>query len=199
MGLPTEVERRSSERFAESEQEFWTQTLETCHPVEATILKLMNSMPFDIFDFPTLPAAKSQQGVKSQRDAIFASFCQFLILNDFGIFMYLLYSSIIFSNPRVLLRCSCATVLDSQPLNVGEEEPLLSALTCQDHGSSLDRQSHSHFNWTSPTNPKKFTPVSIMRLHTAHSKMTLCYIKHVFFFSNCLTFDMLPQCTHMIE
>ena len=27
-----------------------------------------------------------------------------------------------------------------------------------------------------------------MRLHTAHSKMTLCYIKHVFFFSNCLTY-----------
>ena len=72
-GLPAEVERSSSERFAESEQEFWTQTV-TQH-VETAILKLTNPTPVD---FPTLPSAQSQRGVKPHRNANVASFCQFL-------------------------------------------------------------------------------------------------------------------------
>ena len=183
----------------------------------------MNSMPFDIFDFPTLPAAQSQRGVKSER----CNCCKFLPVSDFEWFWYLhvsivssIVSSIIFSNPRVLLWCSCATVLGSQPLNVGEEEPLLSALTCQDHGkwqnmakhslnrSSLDRQSHSHFNWTSPTNPKSLLQfqswdyiLHIQRWHYATSNMFSFsrIVLHIPLGSVSECFDMLPQCTNMIE
>lgn len=181
----------------------------------------MNSMPFDIFDFPTLPAAQSQRGVKSQRGAIVASFCQFLILNDFGIFMYLLYLLLYLLLSSQILEFYCgAPVLDSQLLNVGEEEPLLSALTCQDHGkwqnmakhslnrSSLDRQSHSHFNWTSPTNPKSLLQfqswdyiLHIQRWHYATSNMFSFsrIVLHIPLGSVSECFDMLPQCTNMIE